>query len=59
AREAGALGAVLSGSGPSLLALCDGSTEEVAVAMRSAWTAAGVESVIHCLELASAGARIA
>jgi homoserine kinase len=42
ALEAGALGCVLSGSGPSLLAVVRGGAEPVARAMEGALTAAGV-----------------
>ncbi len=46
ARDAGALGASISGSGPSLFALCrsERSAHEVAVAMRAAFRRAGLES---------------
>jgi homoserine kinase len=42
ARTAGALGCVLSGAGPSLLAAVSGDADAVARAMEAALTAAGV-----------------
>lgn len=61
ARESGAKGAALSGSGPAVLALCDrreGKMPAVARAMQAAFEAAGVRA--HCLVLPpeNDGARV-
>lgn len=57
AREAGALGAVLSGSGPSLLALVDGDGTAVGQAMRETWARHGANVGIHTVPLESRGAH--
>ncbi len=59
AREAGAAGAALSGSGPSILALCGGPTAPVAAAMRAAATAAGLTATVRELDIVSTGATVA
>lgn len=58
AREAGAIGAVISGAGPSLLALCRDRCEAVAEAMRVTWAAHDVEARSLILDLDAEGARI-
>ncbi len=56
AREAGALGCVLSGAGPSLLAAVAEDADTVARAMTRALAAAGVPSVARPLDVDTAGA---
>jgi homoserine kinase len=58
ARAAGALGCVLSGAGPSLLALAAGESEAstVARAMERALAAAGLEGAARALAVDTAGA---
>ena len=56
AREAGALGCVLSGAGPSLLAAVAEDVDTVARAMTRALAAAGVPSVARPLDVDTAGA---
>lgn len=56
ARQAGALGAVVSGAGPTLLALCDGGTAAVAAAMVEAWAKAGVQAEAKVVGLSNVGA---
>ena len=56
ALEAGALGCVLSGAGPSLLAAVRGATQPVAGAMERALTSAGVEGRALSLPVDTAGA---
>jgi homoserine kinase len=56
AREAGALGCVLSGAGPSLLAVVDGEAGEIARAMETALGKAGVEGQARVLGIDTAGA---
>lgn len=58
ARQAGARGAALSGSGPSILALCDGPTSPVGAAMREAAARQGLESRLHELEIVEQGATV-
>jgi homoserine kinase len=60
ALAAGALGAVISGSGPSLLGLApDRSTAQaVGAAMAAAWAEAGVVARVHQVSLAAEGARV-
>ncbi len=58
AIEAGAWGCVISGAGPSLLALCPaGSAEDVSKAMVRAWHKAGVESRAEVLGIHHDGSR--
>jgi len=57
AREAGALGCVLSGAGPALLAATAGPPEPVARAMEQALAAAGVGGRAAALAVDEAGAR--
>jgi homoserine kinase len=56
ARAAGALGCVLSGAGPSLLAVVAGDGEAVARAMEEALSGAGVRGRARILDVDSAGA---
>jgi homoserine kinase len=56
ALDAGALGCVLSGAGPSLLAAVHGATQPVAGAMERALTSAGVEGRALSLPVDTAGA---
>ncbi|MBI2299449.1 MAG: homoserine kinase, partial [Armatimonadetes bacterium] len=58
AREAGAIGAVLSGAGPTILALCDGEAAEVGEAMLAAWRRCGVVAEARLLVPALDGARV-
>jgi homoserine kinase len=60
ARAAGALGCVLSGAGPSLLALAPGASETagVAAAMEKALAAAGVSGIARTLSVDTAGAVV-
>lgn len=56
ARQAGADGAALSGSGPSILALCSGPTEPVQAAMLSAATAHGLAAQARVQQIVAEGA---
>jgi homoserine kinase len=56
AREAGALGCVLSGAGPSLLAAASGSARAVGEAMERALSRAGLRGVARPLEVDPTGA---
>jgi homoserine kinase len=58
AREAGALGCVLSGAGPCLLAAVTGAATDVARAMERALAAGGVRGVARTLEVDTAGAVV-
>lgn len=60
ALEAGALGAVLSGSGPTLLAFCADAAvaARVGAATEAAWKTAGVPAVSRVLPVDLAGARL-
>ena len=60
ALRAGALGCSISGSGPSVFALCRTQAEasKVGAAMAAAWGAAGVESDVWVSALSQKGARI-
>lgn len=58
ARAAGALGCVLSGAGPSLLALVEGDSGAVARAMETALRAAGVEGRAQTLAVDTSGATV-
>lgn len=49
ARRVGALAAVLSGSGPSLIAFCDSHAESIGEAMREGFRNMGVEAEIYLL----------
>jgi homoserine kinase len=56
ARTAGALGCVLSGAGPSLLAVVDGNGAAVGRAMEEAANRAGVRGQARTLDVDDAGA---
>lgn len=58
AREAGALGAALSGAGPTVIALTRGNRDEVGEAMRSTFASYGVSSVIMHLSPVDRGAEL-
>jgi homoserine kinase len=60
ARDAGALGAALSGAGSSVIALCadDATAKIVAAAMAAAGRVAGLEGTSRELEPAAAGAQV-
>jgi homoserine kinase len=58
AKRAGALGCVLSGAGPSLLAVVTGEGSKVARAMEEALRAAGVGGVARALEVDGQGAVV-
>jgi homoserine kinase len=58
ARRAGALGCVLSGAGPSLLALATGDDGPVARSMEMALRAAGIEGRAHAYAVDTTGATI-
>jgi homoserine kinase len=58
AREAGALGAALSGAGSTLLALATEGCEGIGDAMRTALAAAGLESRVLILAPDTAGATV-
>ncbi len=58
ALNAGAYGMVISGAGPTLLALTDTAhADAVAAAMNAAWLSEGVSPVVRSLEVDSQGAR--
>jgi homoserine kinase len=59
ALAAGAHGAALSGSGPTVAAFVSGGGEEVGEAMVNAFRRAGTTAIARELPLASDGARIA
>jgi homoserine kinase len=56
ARDAGALGCVLSGAGPSMLAVVTGDGDAVARAMETALGKAGIEGRARVLDVDAAGA---
>lgn len=59
AIAAGAYGMVISGAGPTLLALADASrSDQVVAAMASAWQAMGVEPIVRVLQLDTTGAQL-
>jgi homoserine kinase len=58
ARGAGALGCVLSGAGPSLLAVVTGEGSKVARAMEDALRSAGIGGVARALEVDRQGAVV-
>ena len=58
AEEAGALGAALSGAGPTLMALVAGEPEPVAAAMAAAWAGCGIAARTMVLEMAEAGVQV-
>jgi homoserine kinase len=58
ARDAGALGCVLSGAGPSLLAVVAGDGAAVGAAMESALFAAGMRGRAHAFAVDTTGAAV-
>jgi homoserine kinase len=57
--EAGAIGVVVSGAGPTILALTTAArTESVAAAMQDAYKRVGHESQAHCAAVDNEGARV-
>jgi homoserine kinase len=58
AKEAGAIGAVLSGSGPTILALCASGGEAVAEAVAAKWREFGVGVNAQVLATRAVGARV-
>ncbi len=58
ARQAGALGCVLSGAGPSLLAVVSGDTQAVAQAMEAALRQAGIAGRARSLDVDGQGAVV-
>ncbi|MCC6929676.1 MAG: homoserine kinase [Gemmatimonadaceae bacterium] len=60
ALGAGALGASISGAGPTAFALCDGDAvaASVATAMRNAYAAAGIEAAVRIAHIDTIGTRI-
>ena len=57
ARAAGALGCVLSGAGPSLLAVVAGDGAPVAAAMEAVLRRAGIAGAARALDVDTSGAR--
>jgi homoserine kinase len=56
---AGAYGMVISGAGPTLLALVDeAKSQQVVTAMFTAWQAMGIEPIVQILQLDAAGAQV-
>jgi homoserine kinase len=60
ALEAGALGASISGSGPTTFALCDSDVcaQRVVHAIRDAYQEAGIEANVRATRIDAAGARV-
>jgi len=58
AREAGALGAAISGAGPALLALAVDHVEEIRAAMQSAWESQGVVCQVHQVDVDTTGVQV-
>jgi homoserine kinase len=59
AVAAGAYGLVISGAGPTLLALVDESrAASVVTAMSAAWQAIGIKPIVQILQLDTAGAQV-
>lgn len=58
AREAGALGTALSGSGSTVIALCEGDAQPAATAMRQACEEAGIECRDYVCMPSTTGAEI-
>ena len=54
----GALGAALSGAGPTVLAMVESRAEEVAAAMRDAWRQMDITSRSWVLEIERNGAQV-
>ncbi|GAX90886.1 homoserine kinase [Effusibacillus lacus] len=58
AREAGAMGAVLSGSGPALIAFCRDGAAAIGNALQSGFATEGIESTILHLQPAEEGVAV-
>lgn len=60
ALESGALGASISGAGPSVFAWCAGreTAVQASIAMKSAFRAAGLDADMHVSPVAARGARV-
>jgi homoserine kinase len=60
AKNAGALGVVISGAGPTLCAVCDReqTARDVAKVMQAVYDVVGIPSVTRCTQISSDGARI-
>lgn len=58
AKEAGAWGAALSGSGPTIVAFCIGRAEEVGEAMKMTFSRAQIDATIHITTIDFRGASI-
>jgi homoserine kinase len=59
ALDAGAYGMVISGAGPTLLALtAPEQSEQVVASMRTAWQSLGVESQVRSLTINGSGAKV-
>ncbi len=60
AHNAGALGLVISGAGPTLCAVCDRQdiAEKVALAMQAGYDAENIASVTRCTGISESGARV-
>ena len=58
AESAGALGACLSGAGPTMLAFAIGETAQVEAAMVQAWEAEGISAQARALEIDPHGATV-
>ncbi|MFE4465764.1 4-(cytidine 5'-diphospho)-2-C-methyl-D-erythritol kinase [Oerskovia sp. NPDC056781] len=56
AHEVGALGVIVSGSGPTIAALAR--SRQHALAIAASWTAAGVADSVHCATGPASGARV-
>jgi len=56
AHEVGALGVIVSGSGPTIAALAR--SRQHALAIAASWTAAGVADSVHCATGPTSGARV-
>jgi homoserine kinase len=58
AKGAGALGAALSGSGPTIVAFANEREAEIAAAMKEALAAAGVTAATQALDICAEGATV-
>jgi homoserine kinase len=58
AKEAGALAAALSGSGPSIIAYCTAGADDIGEAMRRAFAAGRVEASVHTTTIDFRGASV-
>ncbi len=60
AKDAGALGLVISGAGPTLCAICDGETlaQEVVSALRAVYESVGIDCMARVSQVDNVGARL-